>query len=210
MMHSLPELPYELGALAPYVSAETLEYHWGKHHRAYVDSLNRLISGTPLAELSLEDLVRESSGAVFNSAGQHFNHSSYWNSLSPKGGGEPKGPLAEAIRHSYGSFASFVTAFTQQANSHFGSGWAWVVRKPDKAVQVEVTHDAGCPLVSRDIPLLACDLWEHAYYLDYRHLRPRYLESFWKVANWQHAERVFEGTGLHSADPISGPLAAAP
>jgi Fe-Mn family superoxide dismutase len=209
MMHSLPELPYELGALAPYVSAETLQYHWGKHHRAYVDSLNRLISGTPLAELSLERLVRQSSAAVFNSAGQHFNHSLYWNSLSPKGGSEPQGPLAEAIRKSFGSFASLRTAFTEQANSHFGSGWAWVVRKPDNAVRVEVTHDAGCPLTSGDTPILACDLWEHAYYIDYRNLRPRYLESFWKVADWHFAERVFEDALLHSAHSAS-PLAVAP
>ena len=192
MMHSLPALPHALDALAPHVSAETLEYHWGRHHRAYVDNLNRLISGTPLAELSLERLVRQASGAVFNSAGQHFNHSLYWNSLSPKGGIEPQGALAEAIREYFGSFASLRTAFSEQANAHFGSGWAWVVRKSDETLQIEVTHDAGCPLSWGDTPLLVCDLWEHAYYIDYRNSRSRYLESFWKVANWRFTERAFE------------------
>jgi Fe-Mn family superoxide dismutase len=210
MMHSLPELPYSLNALAPHISAETLDYHWGKHHRAYVDGLNRLIAGTPLAELSLEELVRQSSGAVFNSAGQHFNHSLYWQSLSPKGGSEPEGALAEAIHRSFGSFANLRAAFTEQATAHFGSGWAWVVRKPDNAVRIEVTHDAGCPLTSGDTALLTCDLWEHAYYIDYRNLRPRYLESFWKVVNWRFAERIFEGQLSGSAHAASPLLATAP
>jgi superoxide dismutase, Fe-Mn family len=200
MTHSLPTLPYALDGLAPHVSAETLEYHWGKHHRGYVDTLNRLISGTPLADLSLEEVVRRSSAAVFNSAGQHFNHSLYWNSLSPRGGDEPQGALAQAVQDDFGSFASLRTAFTEQAISHFGSGWAWVVRDPDGTVRVEATHDAGCPLTSCATPLLVCDLWEHAYYLDYRNLRPRYIESFWKMANWRFAERTFEAA---QASPIS-------
>jgi Fe-Mn family superoxide dismutase len=192
MMHSLPALTHTLDALAPHISAETLEYHWGKHHRGYVDTLNRLLSGTQLADLSLEELVRRSSGGVFNSAGQHFNHSLYWSSLSPNGGGDPDGRLAQAVVQGFGSFASLRTAFTEQATSHFGSGWAWLVRKPDGTVGVETTHDAGCPLISGDTPLLTCDLWEHAYYIDYRNQRARYLESFWQVANWRFAESIFE------------------
>jgi Fe-Mn family superoxide dismutase len=191
-MYSLPVLTHRLDALAPHISRETLEYHWGTHHRGYVDTLNRLIAGTQLADLSLEELVRRSSGAVFNSAGQHFNHSLYWSSVSPNGGGEPEGPLAQAVVKGFGSFANLRTAFTEQATSHFGSGWAWLVRKPDGTVAVETTHDAGCPLISGDTPLLTCDLWEHAYYIDYRNQRARYLESFWKVADWRFAERVFE------------------
>jgi Fe-Mn family superoxide dismutase len=189
--HSLPELPYALDALAPHVSAETLEYHWGKHHRAYVDTLNRLLPATPLEGLGLEALVRRASGGVLNQAAQHFNHSVYWLSLSPKGGGEPEGALLEALGRRYGSFAAFRTAFTEKAGAHFGSGWAWLVRKPDGSAQIELTHDAGCPLTAGDAPLLVCDLWEHAYYIDYRNLRARYLESFWALANWRFAESRF-------------------
>lgn len=192
MKHSLPELPYALDALAPHVSAETLEYHWGKHHRAYVDTLNRLLPATPLEGLGLEDLVRRASGGVLNQAAQHFNHSVYWLSLSPKGGGEPGGALLAAMRKRYDSFSAFRTAFSEQAAAHFGSGWAWLVRKPDGSVQIELTHDAGCPLTSGDAPLLVCDLWEHAYYIDHRNLRARYLESFWALANWRFAETRFD------------------
>ena len=206
MSHSLPELPYELSALAPHVSAETLEYHWGKHHRGYVESLNRLIRGTGLAALNLEDLVRGSSGTVFNSAAQHFNHSLYWRSLSPQGGGEPKGALGEAIDRHYGSFRALRNSFTEQASSHFGSGWAWVVRKPDNAVQVEMTHDAGCPLTVGDVPLLACDLWEHAYYIDHRNLRGSYLESFWTLAHWRLAEARFGEPQPSSVNAMSAGL----
>jgi Fe-Mn family superoxide dismutase len=197
-MHSLPALPYEVGALAPHLSAETLEYHWGKHHRGYVDALNRLISGTPFADLALEDLVRQSSGTLFNQAAQHFNHSLYWRSLAPKGGGEPGGGLSEAIGRRYGSFGEFRSAFAELAGSHFGSGWAWLVRKRDNTVQIELSHDAGCPLTWGDVPLLVCDLWEHAYYIDFRNMRGRYLESFWKLANWPTAETRFEETLTNS------------
>jgi Fe-Mn family superoxide dismutase len=192
MMHSLPALPYGLDALTPHVSSETLELHWGKHHRAYVDALNRLISGTPFEELQLEDVVRRSSGSLFNNAAQHFNHSLYWNSLSPNGGGEPKGALSEAIGRRHSSLRSFRTAFTEQAGSHFGSGWAWLVRKPDNSIEIEVTHDAGCPITAGNVPLLACDLWEHAYYVDYRNRRGSYLDAFWKLANWRLAEARYD------------------
>ena len=187
MKYSLPELPYGLGALSPHLSAEALECHWGKHHRGYVDALNRLVQGTGLGGLELEDVVRRSSGTVFNNAAQHFNHSVYWRSLSPQGGGEPKGALGEAIDRYYGSFRTFRTAFAEQASSHFGSGWAWLVKKPDHVVQIEITHDAGCPVTAGDVPLVACDLWEHAYYIDYRNLRPKYLEAYWNLVNWDFA-----------------------
>jgi Fe-Mn family superoxide dismutase len=206
MTHSLPTLPYALDGLAPHVSAETLEYHWGKHHRGYVDALNRLISGTPLAELGLEDLVRQSSGAVFNAAGQHFNHGLYWSSLSRGGGDEPQGALARAVQEDFGSFAGLRTAFTERAVSHFGSGWAWVVRDADGTIRVEATHDAACPLTSGGTPLLVCDLWEHAYYLDHRNLRPRYIETFWKLANWRFAEGAFAAARTEVA-PAAAPSA---
>ena len=209
-MHSLLNLPYAMEALAPHISAETLEYHWGKHHRAYVDALRRLISGTALADLLLEDLVRRSSGAVFNNAAQHFNHSLYWHSMSPEGGGEPGGALKEAIERHYGSFGDFRSAFVDQACSHFGSGWAWLVRKPDGSVRIELTHDAGCPLATGDSPLLACDLWEHAYYIDYRNARRRYLESFWAVADWRLAEERYEDLQVSPTRSASGRLTPAP
>lgn len=193
MMHSLPDLPYALDALAPHIGAETLEYHWGRHHRRYVDTLNELIGRTALMDLDLRELVRRSSGAVFDNAAQHFNHSLYWQSLSPQGGGEPGGVLGDAISRSYGSFAAFRREFAERAGSHFGSGWAWVVQKPDGAVRIDVTHDAGCPLTQDDSPLLTCDLWEHAYYIDYRNERPRYIEAFFELANWRHAEDCFRG-----------------
>lgn len=198
VIHSLPELPYELDALAPHVSAETLEFHWGKHHRAYVDDLNRLIAGTPFAELGLEEIVRQSSGAVFNNAAQHFNHSLYWRSLSAEGGGEPRGALSHAIDRRYGSVGAFRAAFAERAGAHFGSGWAWLVRGPDNGIQIELTHDAACPLTSGQVPLLVCDLWEHAYYIDYRNERGRYLEAFWALANWRLAEERFEELLLSS------------
>ena len=192
MEHTLPPLPYKMDALAPHLSAETLEYHWGKHHRGYIETLNRLIRGTSLAGVDLDSLVRRSSGAVFNNAAQHFNHSLYWTSMSPDGGGEPAGALGEALARRYGSFARFRSAFVEMAGSHFGSGWAWLVRKPDGSAEIELTHDAGCPLTRGDTPLLACDLWEHAYYIDYRNKRASYLEAFWRVAAWGPAEARFE------------------
>jgi Fe-Mn family superoxide dismutase len=165
--------------------------------------LSRSVRGTPLEGLALEDVVRQSSGAVFNYAAQHFNHNIYWRSLSPNGGGEPEGALLEAIRRRYGSFAAFRTAFAEQGGAHFGSGWAWLVRKPDGAVQIELTHDAGCPLTADQSPLLVCDLWEHAYYIDYRNLRGRYIESFWALANWRYAETRFHDALVSSGSGAS-------
>jgi len=191
MIHVLPELPYPKTALSPTLSGETLEYHWGKHHRAYVDKLNKLVAGTKFAELPLEEIVRTSSGDVFNNAAQHFNHTVYWRSLSPKGGGEPGGRLAEAIRKAYGSFRFFREDFTRKANAIFGTGWCWLVKKGE-LVEVQPAFDADCPLTKGDVPLLACDVWEHAYYIDYRNERDRYLEGFWKIADWRFAEQVYE------------------
>jgi Fe-Mn family superoxide dismutase len=193
MIHVLPELPYSKTALAPTLSGETLEYHWGKHHRGYVDKLNKLVAGTKYAELPLEEIVRTSSGDIFNNAAQHYNHSVYWKSLTPEGGGEPAGALGEAIGKSHGSFRSFREDFNKKAAAIFGSGWCWLVKKGDGTVEIQPAFDADCPLTKGETALLACDVWEHAYYIDYRNERARYLESFWKIVDWRFAERVFEG-----------------
>jgi len=191
MIHVLPELPYPKTALAPTLSGETLEYHWGKHHRTYVDKLNKLVAGTKYAELPLEEIVRTSTGDVYNNAAQHFNHSIYWNSLSPQGGGEPGGALAEAIGKSHGSFKSFREEFSKKAVAIFGTGWCWLVKKGGGQIEIQPAFDADCPLTRGDMPLLACDVWEHAYYIDYRNERDRYVEAFWKIVNWRFAEQAF-------------------
>ena len=192
MEHKLPELPYAKDALAPHISAETLEYHYGKHHAAYVNNLNKLIQGTAFEDESLEEIVKKSSGAIFNNAAQHWNHTFYWNSLSPNGGGEPTGPLAEAIAKNFGSFAQFKERFTNAAVSHFGSGWAWLVKNSDGSLAVESTGNAGTPLSEGKKALLTCDVWEHAYYIDYRNARPAYLAAFWQVVNWKFARQNLE------------------
>jgi Fe-Mn family superoxide dismutase len=169
MEHKLPQLPYARDALAPHISAETIDYHYGKHHQAYVDNLNKLIPGTEFENMSLEDIIRKASGGIYNNAAQVWNHTLYWNCLSPRGGGEPTGNLAEAINKSFGSFAAFKEQFTKATATQFGSGWAWLVRN---ALQEGKT------------PLLTCDVWEHAYYIDYRNARPKYIENFWSLVNW--------------------------
>ena len=187
MEHKLPELPYAKNALAPHISAETLEFHYGKHHATYVANLNKLIAGTEFAELSLEGIVKKASGGIFNNAAQVWNHSFYWNCLSPKGGGEPSGALADAIAKSFGSFAAFKEKLTNAAITQFGSGWAWLVKNADGSVAIEQTSNAGTPLKDGKQPLLTVDVWEHAYYIDYRNARPAYLEAFWKLVNWEFA-----------------------
>jgi len=188
MAFELPQLPYAMDALKPHLSAETLEYHHGKHHAAYVTNLNNLIKGTPNGSKSLEDIIKTApSGGLFNNAAQHFNHSFYWKSLAPKAGGAPKGAIADAIKSGYGSFDEFKKKFTEAAATHFGSGWAWLVRKPDGSLAIEATHDAANPLTSGNRPILTCDVWEHAYYIDYRNARPRYIEAFWNLVNWEFA-----------------------
>jgi Fe-Mn family superoxide dismutase len=188
MPFRLPELPYGKAALAPYISAETLEYHHGKHHAAYVDKLNELLAGGPLAEKTLETIVREvGPGPIFNNAAQHWNHSFYWQCLSPRGGGEPSGRLADEIRRAFGDFAAFKKTFGEAALTVFGSGWAWLVRRADGTLAIVQTANADNPLLRDETALLTCDVWEHAYYIDYRNARARYVEAFWNVVNWEFA-----------------------
>jgi Fe-Mn family superoxide dismutase len=185
--HKLPSLPWAKDALAPHISTETIDYHYGKHHAAYVANLNKLIAGTEFADLSLEDIVKKASGGIFNNAAQVWNHSFYWNCLSPKGGGEPSGALADAIKKGFGSFAAFKEKLTNAAVTQFGSGWAWLVKNPDGSLAVEQTSNAATPLRDGKQALLTVDVWEHAYYIDYRNARPSYVEAFWKLVNWDFA-----------------------
>ncbi|QFY42245.1 superoxide dismutase [Fe] [Candidatus Methylospira mobilis] len=191
MTHVLPELPYDKSALAPHISAETLEYHYGKHHQTYVTNLNNLIKGTEFENLSLEEIVKKSSGGIFNNAAQVWNHTFYWNSLSPQGGGGPSGVLADAINQSFGSFDKFKDALTQSAVTTFGSGWAWLVKNADGSLAVVSTSNAATPLTTDQKPLLTVDVWEHAYYIDYRNARPKYLEAYWNLVNWAFATKNF-------------------
>lgn len=184
MAIELPPLPYADDALEPTISKETIEYHYGKHHRAYVTNLNNLIAGTEFEGKDLEDIVRTSQGGVFNNAAQIWNHTFYWNCLSPNGGGEPTGKVADAINAAFGDFDKFKEEFTKVTVGTFGSGWGWLVQKPDGSVGLVSTSNAGTPLTGEDTPLLTCDVWEHAYYIDYRNLRPKYVESFWNLVNW--------------------------
>ncbi|MSP25910.1 MAG: superoxide dismutase [Myxococcales bacterium] len=193
MAFKLPELPYAKSALAPHISEETLGFHHGKHHQTYVDKLNAALDkDAALASQSLEDIVRSASGPVFNSAAQIWNHTFYWHSLSPNAGGEPRGAIAAAIDASFGSFAGFKEQFSNVAVGHFASGWAWLVKDGDKLAIVD-THDAGCPLTQGKTPILTCDVWEHAYYVDYRNARPKYVEAWWNLVNWEFANKNFAG-----------------
>ena len=184
MAHTLPALPYELNALEPHISKETLEFHHGKHHQTYITNLNNLIKDTEFADMSLEDIVKKSSGGMFNNAAQVWNHSFYWNCLSPNGGGQPSGSLADAINSTFGSFDKFKEEFTKTAVTTFGSGWGWLVKKADGSLALVSTSNAATPMTSGQTALLTCDVWEHAYYIDYRNARPKYLEAFWKLVNW--------------------------
>jgi Fe-Mn family superoxide dismutase len=187
MAFTLPPLPYAMDALAPHISQETLEFHYGKHHQAYVTNLNKALEGSELASLSLEEVIRRSTGGVFNNAAQVWNHTFYWNSLSPRGGGEPTGALRQAIEAKWGSVDAFKTAFSQSAAGNFGSGWTWLVKKPDGSLDIVNTSNAGTTVNTDDKALLTCDVWEHAYYIDYRNARPKYLEHFWNLVNWDFA-----------------------
>lgn len=187
MAIELPPLPYERTGLEPHISAETLDYHYGKHHQAYVTNLNNLIKGTEYEEQALEDIVRKSSGGMFNNAAQVWNHTFYWHSLSPRGGGDPAGKLADAVVKAFGSLDKFREEFSKTAIGTFGSGWAWLVQRPDGSLGLVSTANAATPLTGADRALLTCDVWEHAYYIDYRNARPKYLEAFWKLVNWEHA-----------------------
>ncbi len=183
-MFTLPALPYAKDALAPVISAETIEFHYGKHHQTYVDNLNKLTANTEFASMELEQIIRKSSGGMFNNAAQVWNHTFFWNCLKPQGGGAPSGKVAEAINKSFGSFDKFKELFGQMAITQFGSGWAWLVKKADGSLAVAQTSNAGNPMTLGDTPLLTCDVWEHAYYIDYRNARAKFVENFWKLVNW--------------------------
>ena len=185
MTFTLPQLPYEMDALSPSISKETLEYHYGKHHAAYVNNLNKLVTDTEFAAMSLEDVIRKSSGGIFNNAAQVWNHTFYWHCLSPNGGGEATGKLADAINKAFGSFAAFKEQFTQAAVSTFGSGWAWLVQDKQNNLKIISTSNAGTPMTEGFTALMTCDVWEHAYYIDDRNARPDYLSAFWKLVNWE-------------------------
>jgi Fe-Mn family superoxide dismutase len=191
MEHTLPPLPYALDALQPHISKETLEFHYGKHHQTYVTNLNNLIKGTEFESSSLEEIVKKSSGGVFNNAAQVWNHTFYWNGLKPNGGGAPTGALADAINAKFGSFDAFKEAFTKSCVTNFGSGWTWLVKKADGSLDIVNTSNAATPLTGADKPLLTCDVWEHAYYVDYRNARPKYVEAFWALVNWEFAAKNF-------------------
>ncbi len=184
MTFTLPQLPYAMDALAPYISKETLEYHYGKHHNAYVTNLNKLVADTPFASQTLEEVIKQSTGGIFNNAAQVWNHTFYWHCLSPNGGGEPTGKLAEAINKTFGSFAAFKEQFTQTAITTFGSGWAWLVQDSAGNLKIISTSNAGTPMTEGLQALMTCDVWEHAYYIDYRNMRPDYLKAFWALVNW--------------------------
>ena len=191
MEHQLPPLPYAKDALAPHISAETLDYHYGKHHAAYVANLNKLIPGTEFEDLSLEDIVKKASGGIFNNAAQIWNHTFYWNCLAP-GGSEPTGALADALNKAFGSFAQFQEKFTATAVTTFGSGWAWLVKNADGSLAIESTSNAATPLKDGKTALLTCDVWEHAYYIDYRNARPKFVETFLNnLVNWDFAAKNF-------------------
>lgn len=189
MAFKLPDLPYPKDALKPHISPETLDYHYGKHHAAYVTKLNSLVEGTPMAEKSLEDIIKTSSGPIFNNAAQIWNHTFYWNCLSPNGGGAPTGNIAKAIDKNFGSFEAFKEKFTAASINTFGSGWGWLVKNQDGSLSVESTSNAGCPMTSNQTAILTCDVWEHAYYIDYRNARPDYVTAFWKLVNWDFANK---------------------
>lgn len=187
--HKLPELPYPKNALEPHISAETLEYHHDKHHAAYVNKLNSLIPSTEFETASLEEIIKKASGGIFNNGAQVWNHTFYWNCMSPEGGGEPEGALAKAIDEAFGSFTAFKERFSESAAGNFGSGWTWLVTNRDGELEVVNTSNADNPMTNGQRPLLTCDVWEHAYYIDYRNARPKYIDAFWNVVNWDFVAR---------------------
>lgn len=191
-MFTLPALPYALDALEPVMSRETLEFHWGKHHQTYVNNLNGLIAGTDFEGKSLEEIIRTSTGGVFNNAAQVFNHTFFWQGLKPQGGGMPEGALLEAINAIWGSYDAFRKAFTASAAGNFGSGWTWLVKNADGTLAIVNTSNAGTPLTGDQKPLLALDVWEHAYYVDYRNARPKFIDAFFdSLVNWEFAQQNF-------------------
>jgi Fe-Mn family superoxide dismutase len=192
MTHTLPKLPYAMDALQPFISQETIEYHYGKHHQAYVNNLNNLIKDTEFANASLEDIILKSTGGIFNNAAQVWNHTFYWHCLTPKSAREPSGQLADAIVKTYGSFDEFKKRFTQISIGTFGSGWGWLVKNTRGELEIVSTSNAGTPMTQQQKALLTCDVWEHAYYIDYRNARPTYLEKFWEIVNWDFVAENFK------------------
>jgi Fe-Mn family superoxide dismutase len=184
MAIELPALPYERTALEPHISAETIDFHYSKHHQTYVTNLNNLIIGTEFESADLDTIVRKAQGALFNNAAQVWNHTFYWNCLKPEASSTPNGKLAEAIDAAFGSFEHFKAEFSKTAIGTFGSGWAWLVQRADGSLALISTANAATPLTGSDTPLLTCDVWEHAYYVDYRNARPKYVEAFWHLVNW--------------------------
>jgi superoxide dismutase, Fe-Mn family len=193
MKHELPALPYPKNGLEPSISSETLEYHYAKHHAAYVTNINSLIKGTEFENLALEEIIKKSSGGIFNNAAQVWNHTFYWNCLKPGGGGQPPGEVSKAIKSAFGSFDNFKNEFTQKAVTLFGSGWAWLVKNKDGSIAIDQTTNAGTPMTEGKKAILTLDVWEHAYYIDYRNARPKYVEAFWNIVNWGFAEKNFQG-----------------
>lgn len=191
MAFQLPELPYERDALEPHISRETLDYHYGKHHNTYVVKLNGLVEGTELENSPLEEIIKTSEGGIFNNAAQVWNHTFYWQCLSPNGGGQPTGELADAIDQTFGSFDEFVAKFSDMAVNNFGSSWTWLVKNADGSLEIVNTSNAATPMTKGQKALLTCDLWEHAYYIDYRNLRPDYLKAFWALTNWEFVAKNF-------------------
>lgn len=191
MTHTLPALPYAMNALEPHISEETLSFHYGKHHQSYVTNLNNLIPGTEFENLTLEEIVKKSSGGIFNNAAQVWNHTFYWNGLSPNGGGEPTGTLKVAIEAQWETVEAFKAAFSQSCATNFGSGWTWLVKNTDGSLAIVNTSNAATPLTGDAKPLMTCDVWEHAYYIDYRNARPKYVETFWKILNWKFVASNF-------------------
>ncbi len=190
-MFQLPELPYAMDALEPHISRETLEYHYGKHHAAYVNKLNELVKGTPNEKASLEDIVKKESGGIFNNAAQIWNHTFYWHCLAPKSGA-PSDKLLAALNANFGSLEEFKKQFSNAAATLFGSGWAWLAKKGDGKLEIVQESNAGTPLTRGYAPLLTCDVWEHAYYIDYRNARPKYIEAFWNLVNWTWVEKQWQ------------------
>ncbi len=184
MAFELPELPFAMDSLEPFISKRTLEFHYGKHHQGYVNKLNNMVPGTEFEGLSLEEIIKKATGGVFNNGAQVWNHTFYWNCLAPNAGGEPKGTVADAITESFGSFGEFKDKFSKAAATLFGSGWAWLVKKPDGKLEIVQESNAGNPLRNGYTPILTCDVWEHAYYLDKQNRRPDYIADFWNVVNW--------------------------
>ena len=191
MSFQLPELSYAMDALQPHISKETLEYHYGKHHLTYVNNLNQLLVDSPMANLSLEQIIMKSDGGLFNNAAQVWNHTFYWYCLSPQGGSEPSGKLAQAINNKFGSFQAFKELFSKTALTTFGSGWAWLVLNEQGELAVTSTSNADTPMRHHQKALLTCDVWEHAYYIDYRNARANYIDHFWNLVNWKFVSEQF-------------------